>query len=885
MSRNVLNDLKESTLAAIHPVIEKALKTTEPVDDPYFIESYYGRKKIVYPKDEDFVDGIDIWIHPTILADEPQNRYYLHYPILENVVEHRSELLFTAVISELDSHEALINEFTTIKANFENRILSLAQHFWALSEPKRREILAEETPEKTRRRLIKEDKKDFHKKSEAFRFCLDRLHEDMVLLIAKKMNEPNSLMTRSVLKRAAKLCKIKELTSYSHLSKRDILRIECNSKHEGSWEFFDRHLPIADRNNSFTRNSHHPEYAGITNYARTHYGILAQDNIKLSFEATRYASPVRLESYAGKKKSLHLIRLDVYNTLQEVLTHDLHLIHNQNQMVEHIHHLHTHLITASGLGSIKDHQREMFADNTVASFALRNSELQHKSTGTYSYCSFGINEWRRGKSRHLGVTNEVALMDIFLKVHDRFPHKFMLDQQRRDFYESTLKTAQAHAQNYIQLVIKQKDFLQEDTKNGKKITEQELDKSYERFVDAQKEIYPYSHQILKDLALQCQAPAFQDILDALYKMNIQQYYVMASLRFILTTTQSNYGKDSWTHIHLNGMLQALIQIVCGNIEIVSSYGCKSANDRSLLISMELYELGQLMSKKEKMTSKRLEEIFNLNHCHHSQNIAIHQTIKDSGAPPKFRTDNTYATRGVKKLLPFARFASHTADKTVRKIIRKKPLDYLTHYNFDSREALNLTIELSKIKNPKQRINAFLTAPSTNNNFSGQVDEILDLYPKTCSLKHSRQLFVANLQDNLFLDFAKEKDRYQFLRNIWYHFDAIQDEKSLLHHLLEAILIKTLCTYFNVSMKMDVPKLLATTKSEFRELLQSCGLIMPVDSEQTTKIKEQFRCADKLVTSFSYKRHKSSKEMESLIKQINNNIQDQPAERNQFFLSR
>jgi len=856
MNNNPLEQIQQDVARNVGELI--LLAKQNALDDPYHFREYYGRYRTVVPLPVE--DGTDVWFHPLVNQLNDPNHYFMHYPIVEEIACHRAEILFEAARVNCNTEDQL-TQLKGIRVRFYSKLQVLANYYWQSSQPRRMKIKNAADP----KRLIDEDKKEFHEKSARIRLYLDKLQEDMALLIAK------SPLNRASLNVAATTLHQAELTSYPALTKRDLLRVEfdfADPTQRGNWQYFDRHY----HDGQFSLNSHDTNTVELANYAQTYYGSLIAEGVDLVIQpgmmCSRYGSPTRLNEYEMvPEQSPHLIRLKAYRSLKAALIEDAALAPNAT----HIHHCHTHLITAGGVGSYLDHQRRMFEDASVASFALRQTEFGKVGvTGTYSYCSFGVNPFRRGQNAVVEFTNHVALLDLFLKAPGISLNG--LDQQSLSIYQIALKNVKNAAQTYFEALEVQNSPLHNDTQLGLKRTNQRLDTLYHAFVQAEEGLNVDAESLFEEVKEYVLQQDFLEKIDQLYNAeNYHQYYALASLRLVFQMCDGVLGQDSWANLDVNGVLQALMQIACGNSGIFSSYGCKNANDRSLLISMHLYELQERMKNKEPFDLKTLKSLTDAIHPHHSQNISLNQTIKDTGAPPKFKHTTARETRGLNKLLQYTRFARHKAGKVLKEAIKSKPTRDLARFNFDPNELQSSIINDLNVfkKNPIECLNTFLHKRLTAETLKEDIRILFSIYPEKHSFSHTRQASVRHFLSKLDgLDNINE-----LMKHLWFHYNAIQNERGLSHKIFKTALLKILSQFYHANYLIDFPELLHAPKSKIEECLRLESILDEPTLATQRRIRDPMRKLDSLATSLKYK----FKGSESITQRIDKGLTDVDAE--------
>lgn len=871
-----LMDTQSQRVATLYRLAQTASR-----EDPYRFEDYYGRVKIVIEPGTDpgFPDGVDIWIHPhpSVLAD--RKRYYLHFPIVEEFAEHRSAILMEAARKTITLPNVL-DQLEQIHVNFNQRLLTLSTSYTNRSLERRSQCAQERSVIK-RSQLIDLDKQEFHEKSAAIRRCLDKLHEDLVLLVAQSLHPTQGPCTRNDLINAAKQLEAHELTAYPPLVCRDILHIEegeetGSSKQPNSWHFFDRHYhapTLPNDNARYSINSHDIATDEIANFARTTYGTIknvegSQDN-EIEFNAKifcgRYSSPVRLGRYlADPPPSRHRLRAETLDVVRKVFLEDLALL---DKKPDSLHHFHTHLITAAGVGSRLDRQREMFEDCSLVSMIFRNSRsIKGSNTAlTYSYCSFGVNQFRRGQSQDLLLQNNIALLDLYHAVMNAFDLSSInaaYPRNTKQYYDNGLRACHYAACAYGEAIA---DWLKQTTEiigpTEDLANQEHLDNLYAAYKKQEDLIRVYAKTLMDEIKKFLLGDRVKAELQDLYSKRLEPhsrssraYYALASLKLIFELSESNFGDDSWAHTDLNGVIQALIQTTASCSGIFSTYGCKNANDRSLLIGIHLTNLNALMETQQELNLDTLRALTRKVHLMHSQDSGVLQTLKDTGAPPKFVYQKPEETRGLRKLLKYKRYARHSASKTVLNAIKKKPEQDLNRLNF-----LSASSEYSSANllagglDEKTYIETLLTAKFSSEHKKESLRILFQFYPAKKSFSHSRQAQVEQIQnaikDTNFDDSESVKSLIQLL---WIHHELINTKHSQLAYYLEVAIIGLLGNSVNLHPRLDYPELLTMKPSKFRKFVTMSGALDSSFLQRTNNSSQAMTTISKNICSLPYK---------------------------------
>lgn len=859
-----MENLSADTIQAdVNPQVTKIRLLYEAAlaapDDPYHYREYYGRsKKMVDVPGDDFEDepglgedGVDVWFHPGASELGKAENYFLHYPIVEEIALHRMEILVTATRDLVKHDPNLTKLLDKISENFKEKLKALADAYWELSQVHRE------------KKQYADDKAAFHRKSATVRWYLDKLHEDMTLLVARAdlpASETRELLntplletvkprvpTRESLLAAASKLNIATQKAYPQCVKRDLLQFELGNDKRGTWQYFNRHY-IAyqledDRSISLlegepTFNSHDNRVRKLPNYARASYGIC---DVTAGFECkefiycSRFGTPINQDEYVVHALSPHLRRYYIA------------VAYSQSSPPGYAH-IHTHLISSSGIGSYLQHQREMFEDSCVAAMSIRPAG--------FMYCSFGVNSFRRGTDRRLELQNQIALLDFYGHVRKVYPTAFTSFpdiQQAAELYENAMLNLVSASQNYLNTIgryAKAPERLREPD-----IT-QLLNGMYDTYLEQEERVRSYAVQYFEQVRTAFLSEEFTKSLET---FDTGRYYPVASLRLIFEIMNKNYGHSSWAAQELNGTIQALIQVAASRAEISASYGCMSANDRSILVSMILKELTRRLRDSQqpfKITLANLREITKTVHCQYSQDISVMHTIKDTGAPPKYVPHKTYETRGLKKSLMFTRFARHKNLPHLQNALKHKPAEWLGEFNFIGEHETPTKapfIPGAFTGKAKDYIHALMADQTRPDTIKAALLKLFEYYPQQKTFRHTRQTQLQHIQKLLHEFNADDRQsRQQLMQQLWFLYSGMKHSSGMFGYYVKVALLKLLSAFANDNQRLDFPELILTSNAKLQELLMSAGVLNHESLKVWERVQPHLRVADEAVTCMKYK---------------------------------
>lgn len=398
------------------------------------------------------------------------------------------------------------------------------------------------------------------------------------------------------------------------------------------------------------------------------------------------------------------------SSLSENITEALMVFEND---VINVKNIHTHLITAAGIGSLSANQRTQFMDASIAQYATRRNDAG------YVYMTNGINMGRYDTftfdpAGHLFGNNTCALVELTKVLLAKKPQLFEVDFTE---YDKRLATVRASANKYIEAI--EKDFMKtkalvlhtertlaqqqatlkqlKDTRVDKKMIadleaaikkskleltglksdlkgfEKDLTKKRKSFRSTEKKLLHFAKWLNTKIANQFNK--FQRHIEGLANIpdQAQLYLAYKALELVETLFTSN----AWKNASNIGVMQALVNLAAEQLDISSSYGCKSNNDRALLLALLISELAKITpGTGEKLSKDYLDNLLANAQKAYAWHISRQHTVLDRSAIPKTGSSilqeadtalKEFATqeRGVSKL------ASHKQTKKLAADQRKK----------------------------------------------------------------------------------------------------------------------------------------------------------------------------------------------------------------------
>jgi len=637
----------------------------------------------------EFPEGVDIWIHETPLKQLTEESSKSQLPIVEEYAAHRLAVVLAGVEQTLHAHPDTLVRVKQLTVAVEKRIQQCSeQHRQAGLETKAM-------------------MDSFTFKSEAIQSLLDKYQQDVILLCTQALS-PEDLPR--ALKTTLKIQQENEVTHIAPMNRRDLISIEVSSFKSLSVNDCSGTLEIEKRhyhNGKVTVNAHARDVSTVANYALVQFGKFKYSGLGLQLTSTllfqRHGSPAPVgEYYASTTSDPMTRRQKTRQNMLHVLGEDAHLKSlGQTPDPGRIDHWHAHLITPRGITAkhggkgYSAPQRKLFNDSFLAAMSLRDVEVgEHRAT--YHYCCYGINKYRHDQKNSTTViaANQVALLDLANCV---LPLEFGQPE-----FQEPLETFKEDVQ---QLAQSARAYF-EDPEHALK---------HKKSFNAQKSVVKRSStELINLLTEKVNTSAFKANIElAKHENRHVDYYLLQSIRLILNLHRGN-GKLDWSHPKCNGLLQALIPVVVDLLRVkqnddcyFSSFGCKSNNDRALLVAILLSRINHIINKQGELTLEILQKTHKMNRYKHPQSMAIYHCVKDNGAPPTLYAPEGMRIHNMKSLLGFTTFASHKAHK--RYEAKTSP-----NFSLEDQDLHAITEEqLHRLKSPKfwhkRRVEAFQIA--------------------------------------------------------------------------------------------------------------------------------------------------------------------------------
>ena len=341
------------------------------------------------------------------------------------------------------------------------------------------------------------------------------------------------------------------------------------------------------------------------------------------------------------------------------------LLKDNADAICNVQNLHTHLITAAGIGSGPYKQYMQFLDGRIAQYATQGKE------NGYIYMSNAINSLRYDAisfyfsrplqriTRKLKGTNRVALIELYRNVE-----KYLEENQKIEItsnydqaLENTQKTAKLYVSQY-ETNPEDKELLQVK-RNQFRLAETLLHKKAE---DLNDQIYKTFKNI--DIDSLKNGPEKRSEYLALKAYQIVQ---------ILFNERHWSGLSKWRLAKNNGLMQALVQLTAEQSGMFASSGCKSANDRELILALIISQLAENIEDQnyELNLDKATDEILEKAQAAYAWHISRHQSSLDRSSLPKTAASLLQYAAKILKEHSASKLSSHQRFEKQAAHIRKK----------------------------------------------------------------------------------------------------------------------------------------------------------------------------------------------------------------------
>lgn len=340
--------------------------------------------------------------------------------------------------------------------------------------------------------------------------------------------------------------------------------------------------------------------------------------------------------------------------------------------ITNIKNLHTHLITATGLASTAQAQRYHFYDARIAQYAT----WDNKGGVGYIYMCNGVNQGRYDTlgfdvQQVLAGNNAVAMIEL---------HKEIIalpqDSELVSSYQQALSGVKEASCAYIRVLQRhmplqiatqkleltasqlQKQLRTVTTGNVKtqlaqqlqavttqlgaskrqlQLSRRGLDTLRGNFKKAESKLHDYAKNLNKQLYQELKANSAA--IEALATSNdpgdrkkylSQKSYLLAQELL----NESKYGLAKWKLADNNGLMQSLLQLSSEQAGLFASAGCKSANDREVLLAMIISKLSTVTSNNQPLTPEFFKNLLQDAQAAFAWHISQRQTALDRSAIPK-----------------------------------------------------------------------------------------------------------------------------------------------------------------------------------------------------------------------------------------------------------
>lgn len=427
--------------------------------------------------------------------------------------------------------------------------------------------------------------------------------------------------------------------------------------------------------------AHDPEGYDLANFAMVEQSDMAH------FNPTEHAvtGQVRqLTSRAGTFSPLsnshlnpHQKCLWAYRKAWQMLTDDAHQAQQAGQHTGNITHVHVHLITASGPGGRAQSQYKQFMHTRLASYALINpSELtlgDDNYQASFIYLCIGINKFRRYHSNQQYGLNAMAMIQLYRRYYAFLPtdNKLGLPPFASAPYVTALETLQTATQVYLAATAANPaSRALAGLRQRVKDAEQDVHRMAIPLANVLRERV-LSSKTVSDL-VKSPVPAKPAADDAAGWQQFHCYYGTQCMQLIqqlmpYVNHSEKFGR-TWRNVFKGnalsnskiGIIQSLITVLANAIDVFSSFGCKSANDRAFLVALLIHSLADRINKGKTITAEDVEEIKEaIKPDFASRGTHYHAQLDLRGGTQKF-SDTSYVTSapGYKSSKKLAKAAPH-----------------------------------------------------------------------------------------------------------------------------------------------------------------------------------------------------------------------------------
>jgi hypothetical protein len=492
------------------------------------------------------------------------------------------------------------------------------------------------------------------------------------------------------------------------------------------------------RKKQITASAHSPEYQ-LANAAEVHEGLWNSSTQIFQPEILdhRHGSPAPVILSEGKKNTLHKKRKSGDEDLHKH-KNTYYAYRNMEQYLAQLcdgnddatmSNIHTHLITPTGIGSRSHNQHYQFLDSRVAAYAT----WENACSPGYIYSCFGVNDFRKDSGRGAAFdkllgTNNVALIALYRKVLARHPLPQDTSLGFTEYDEHLNKVIQA-SKDYMTYMQQHESWLTDENFSSKKLKqeiaqlEQQIEKQEKRAnkphrveewekVKELKETLAAKKKTLEDITtfrseLKTQREAFkaaekalhstakslnQDIYQQLQQVpfnnvdgeNRQRYLAWQGIYWIQHLFHEKSGLfHKWQSEHYNGVLQGLIHLVADQAGFSASGGCKSANDREMLVALIVSELAKLThDENRELDAEYLSSLAQRAQAQYAFHPSHRQTALDRSGSPKGKAFFGHADEKIVNAhAQYGKFAAHKRSKAFKKEdpALLKTLSKETHY--------------------------------------------------------------------------------------------------------------------------------------------------------------------------------------------------------------
>jgi flagellar motility protein MotE (MotC chaperone) len=337
--------------------------------------------------------------------------------------------------------------------------------------------------------------------------------------------------------------------------------------------------------------------------------------------------------------------------------------------IVNVQHIHTHLITGTGVGSLLQAQRYMFADARLAQYATQDSNMG------YIYMCNGVNRWRfedifMDRRQKLRGNNCVAFVELYKKISN--PENSPFKRFELDFtnYDEELGPVRNAAKKYMEKL--ENNYIQNKIKHDKIAKDIELKKRQRTYLNAMQIDITLIDKELKSLTeglstlknelrkeqkkLNELRNKFKDQESKLHKaarsLNDQIHEKMKEIDIKNVTGDGRglylaskafwhidrlfndveFGQYKWKLDKNNGLMQALVQMAAEQIGMSASGGCKSNNDRALLLALIISELSKVVNSKKELDDQCLDNVLKDAQEAYAWHISRTQSALDRSSP-------------------------------------------------------------------------------------------------------------------------------------------------------------------------------------------------------------------------------------------------------------